>query len=476
MYVVSEEQLLQLFNPKCPLCGCKLQMEKVAQRVLIIVNQQCPQCDYRRQWKSQINANIQRDEDQQLTGGAESPSKTQQIEHSSSTEVPQGVDVSISDGESELTEESVESSFIGDDDSDEDWKPRRHSLGDMCQDNTEKGSESEEEENDDDDDDDDGGGEVVYDLAFRQLCVDCGSFYNKLKHHTCEHKTKPYSCNICGKRCTNEISLRGHSKIHDENYEHPCKFCCVTFKTKLDKITHEQTHSTDGNPYKCPECSEMFATYRQRRAHLRTHRGLCCHYCGMEFKENCGLQRHLTVHTGEKAFKCTVCQRGFNQASHLKSHMRLHTGERPFKCQYCDKCFNHNVSLKSHLQRYHPSSSEGEQKNGSQNQTSSHIAGVPDNGEEEPDKVQKEEVNISKIERRGRPKGSTTRRKTKDETNKLGQKVKRKKATETESEDEPSDSDMFLNETDEDEGEKTMRDTARSQTSKKLLHVRFGPR
>uniref|UniRef100_A0A3P8SFR3 C2H2-type domain-containing protein n=1 Tax=Amphiprion percula TaxID=161767 RepID=A0A3P8SFR3_AMPPE len=134
-----------------------------------------------------------------------------------------------------------------------------------------------------------------------------------------------------------------------------------------DASSHPQqdnTHQTEGKPYKCPDCSETFASNKERTLHLEDHRGprqLKCHICGIEFSRPTPLQRHLAVHTGAKPFKCSVCQRGFNQPSHLKSHMRLHTGERPYKCQHCDKCFNHNVSLKSHIQRYHTSSSGHEQ-------------------------------------------------------------------------------------------------------------------
>ena len=42
-------------------------MEKVTHGVLIILNQQCLQCDYRNQWKSQVNASVPTAEDQCLT-------------------------------------------------------------------------------------------------------------------------------------------------------------------------------------------------------------------------------------------------------------------------------------------------------------------------------------------------------------------------------------------------------------------------
>uniref|UniRef100_A0A8P4KL18 Uncharacterized protein n=1 Tax=Dicentrarchus labrax TaxID=13489 RepID=A0A8P4KL18_DICLA len=291
------------------------------------------------------------------------------VNHSTTTGVSDIVAVIVE--KSDPTDETEESGDEGEMDSDEDWKPTSESLIDNQLHNDESDEES-ESEND-------------YYLPFAhkhsQLCTDCGMFFNKQKPHTCEHIIKPFSCNICGKRCVSEVALNSHSRVHDENYEHPCKYCHVTFKTKVDKRTHEQTHLIEGKPYKCPDCPETFATYKERRIHLEDHRGpqqSKCDICGIEFYRVLALRRHLAVHTGAKPFKCSVCQRGFKQASHLKSHMRLHTGERPYKCQHCDKCFNHNVSLKSHVQRYHSSNSGREQK--TINQRESDAADAESNG------------------------------------------------------------------------------------------------
>ena len=66
-YIVNENRLLQMFGRKCPLCGSKVRVEKFAYGVLLILNQQCLECEYRDQWKSQANASVP--EDQQLRGG-----------------------------------------------------------------------------------------------------------------------------------------------------------------------------------------------------------------------------------------------------------------------------------------------------------------------------------------------------------------------------------------------------------------------
>lgn len=194
----------------------------------------------------------------------------------------------------------------------------------------------------------------------RRLCPECGVFYTK-NPHVCEHKTKPFVCNICGKRCVSESHLKVHNGVHSETHEHGCTYCHAEFTSKTDKLAHEAVHQEQRDPFKCPDCAMTFASYRGRSEHLSQHwdRSRCrCAVCGARFKNKQHFLRHVAVHTGERAFSCAVCERRFNQGGHLKSHMRLHTGERPYKCKLCDKSFTHNVSLKSHVQRYHPAERE----------------------------------------------------------------------------------------------------------------------
>ncbi|KAK5859957.1 hypothetical protein PBY51_021472 [Eleginops maclovinus] len=438
-YAVNEKCLLQLFSPKCPSCGSKVKTEKVTHGVLIVVNQQCLQCDYRNQWKSQINAPTA--EDQPLT------EVVVEVDATSETQT-MSPDNHTTEDPMEETEESGDESNM---DSDKDWDPEEEFLL-PNQLHEESGGETEDEEEEDG---------VCPPLAVKhsQLCTDCGTFFNKQKPHTCEHKTKPYACNICGRRCVSDVALNAHSRIHDENYEHPCKYCNVTFKTKVDKITHQQIHLMEEKPYKCPDCSETFTTNKERRIHLRDHGHLKCHICNLDFTNSTALQRHLAVHTGVKRYKCSVCQRDFSQAGHLKSHMRLHTGERPFQCQQCDQSFNHNVSLKSHVQRYHSSSSglepkkvkriktvrntgDGE-KYGNKRDT---VSGLDNNIKEhdEEEEVQKRRTVKPKRKKRstGRPIGRPKRNEGKS-----ARPVKRRRCSEKESDNEPTQSNTSFDST-----------------------------
>lgn len=369
--------------------------------------------------------------------------------------------VTFSDEKSDPSDGEEESKTSGMS-SDGDWNPSEEFL--LADELTKESEEETEGEGEEEDFDSQGG------LEINELCTECGRFFLILKPHTCEHKIKPYPCNICGKRCVTEISLRNHSKVHNETYELPCKYCYMTFKTRVDKFKHEQSHQDKKDPFKCPDCPKAFATSKERRSHLAKHRvskEFKCGVCGIEFTDIHHLRRHSVVHTGLKPYKCSVCKRGFNQTSHLKSHMRLHTGERPYKCQLCDKCFNHNVSLKSHVQRCHMSSSGPRQideraSDAEGNKDKRDVDSESDSLEEKREVQKERSVKLKNKRGTGRPKGRPRRNATREIKGKRSnaktpeskvQKLKKTGSSDEESEDKQSGSDGSFDSAEEEEEE-----------------------
>ncbi|XP_045621284.1 early growth response protein 1-like [Procambarus clarkii] len=59
----------------------------------------------------------------------------------------------------------------------------------------------------------------------------------------------------------------------------------------------------------------------------------------------------LTGETGGR--QCPYCPRTFAFPSYLQRHLTLHTGEKPFRCHRCNSRFTRRNHLKEHLKRKH---------------------------------------------------------------------------------------------------------------------------
>ncbi|GIY40423.1 zinc finger protein 729 [Caerostris darwini] len=73
--------------------------------------------------------------------------------------------------------------------------------------------------------------------------------------------------------------------------------------------------------------------------------GFNCDQCSKQFKRKCDLQKHYTVHSGEKTFICAVCNKSFLTKNSLQKHGFVHTGEKPHSCTLNFK-LNINIGIK----------------------------------------------------------------------------------------------------------------------------------
>lgn len=200
--------------------------------------------------------------------------------------------------------------------------------------------------------------------------------YNQSYPGNREHAVKDYD-NEDDNDVTITVGIRQTNQKNKPlgNYGYSCKFCGLFFTTKRGADTHEQNHKTEastwpaatvkrssehgGKRFPCRICKnkkEVFLSYKDLKAHLKTHgsdRIHVCKFCFVTFKNTADLTKHLVIHETENPHKCE-CGKTFVSANTLKIHRKIHTGLKPFVCDYpnCSRAFVTKSTLESHIRTH----------------------------------------------------------------------------------------------------------------------------
>ncbi|XP_039444615.1 zinc finger protein 675-like [Culex pipiens pallens] len=93
--------------------------------------------------------------------------------------------------------------------------------------------------------------------ALKAQCEHCKIWLKNIKSlrsHVKRCKSEPVPCDVCGKECSNAMSLRSHKKfVHTNATTYSCSFCAKPFKRLLRLKEHEAGH-TGELLYKCEYC------------------------------------------------------------------------------------------------------------------------------------------------------------------------------------------------------------------------------
>ncbi len=142
-------------------------------------------------------------------------------------------------------------------------------------------------------------------------------------------KTNRLACLVCSKTFGRKDALNMHfNAAHSKEKSYTCEYCGFGTRYRTSLWGHIRKVHTDPGAHPCviPGCSKKFADRKS-------------------------LERHLTVHTGERKFKCNDCEKSFKSRSNLNQHSLTHKPEGKYKCPRCLRTFNYNQNFKIHVSK-----------------------------------------------------------------------------------------------------------------------------
>ena len=140
-----------------------------------------------------------------------------------------------------------------------------------------------------------------------------------------------------------------------------CDKCDKTFHL-LKRLERHLTVHSQIRPYKCEKCeyrskSAYECGRHYRRVHLNKHPHYCT-TCGKGYATKAQLirhekQSHLNMPDKEKPFICKHCGKGFLLNRELTDHLPLHEKDRQFKCDLCPTMSATRKTRRRHLNQTH---------------------------------------------------------------------------------------------------------------------------
>ncbi|CAH1244735.1 ZNF582 [Branchiostoma lanceolatum] len=164
------------------------------------------------------------------------------------------------------------------------------------------------------------------------------------------YREKRVTCSIC----KSQFNMIGHLKQHLLQVHSHCPklYLCDTCGAQFDDVLKLSNHLvTHKGRFSCQFCGKRCSQLSSLYAHERTHTGerpYHCQSCGKSFRNKSHLNRHRLIHTGVKSYQCNLCMKKFTRREGLKLHMPKHAEEHPYLCHICLKAFSQQDQFTRH--------------------------------------------------------------------------------------------------------------------------------
>eukprot|EP00058_Branchiostoma_floridae_P007820 XP_002593308.1 hypothetical protein BRAFLDRAFT_123646 [Branchiostoma floridae] len=164
------------------------------------------------------------------------------------------------------------------------------------------------------------------------------------------YREKRVTCSIC----KSQFNMIGHLKQHLLQVHSHCPklYLCDTCGAQFDDVLKLSNHMvTHKGRFSCQFCGKRCSQLSSLYAHERTHTGerpYHCQSCGKSFRNKSHLNRHRLIHTGVKSYQCNLCMKKFTRREGLKLHMPKHAEDHPYLCHICLKAFSQQDQFTRH--------------------------------------------------------------------------------------------------------------------------------
>ncbi|XP_017862146.1 PREDICTED: zinc finger protein 2 homolog [Drosophila arizonae] len=196
-----------------------------------------------------------------------------------------------------------------------------------------------------------------------EYCGFCGKAFIHVKtlrwHIYRQHGgEKPFKCAICTEVFASYVEKRIHMlELHTENLTHQerseCMFqsCRQEFDTEQELIQHMTMEHAQRETSSAPIIANNKRVIQCKRE--RQYTGLFqCGSCTQRFNMKSALERHMAVHSADRLHACSHCSKRYKRAQDLKWHMKTHANEKPNVCDVCGKAFALKYVLTQHMRSH----------------------------------------------------------------------------------------------------------------------------